>query len=90
MDSLSKSLKNESSWWTDTITTDDGETYSYRATEYLSASGTSVRITFEEYGSFTSYSEEDALSIFKTWCKKNVKAQKPDLRNKVRQPSVRD
>ncbi|MCI0559104.1 MAG: hypothetical protein MN733_11460 [Nitrososphaera sp.] len=81
---------SESAWWEDSCKTWDEETHDYSATESLSAAGTSVRITFTEYGSFTSYSEEDAIEIFQKWYKKNVKAPEDDLRDPVRKPPIRN
>ena len=81
---------SESAWWEDSCTTWDDETHDYRATESFTLAGISVRITFKEYGGFTSYSEEDAVEIFKNWYKLNVKAPEDDLRDQVRQPPIRN
>ena len=79
----------ESAWWEDSCKTWDNEEHNYSTTESLSPAGISVRITFTEYGEFTSYSEEDAVEIFQKWYKKHVKAPEDDLRDPVRQPPVR-
>ena len=79
----------ETAWWKDSCDTWDGEIHYYRATEFVSPAGTSVHITFKAYETFSSYSEESAIEIFKDWYKKNVKAPEYDLRDQVRQPPIR-
>lgn len=83
-------IDTERIWWEDDCKTWDDQDHNYRATEYLASYGTLVRITFQDYGSFTSFSEEAAVQIFQKWYKKHVKTPENDLSDPVRKPSVRN
>ena len=77
-------------WFEDSCETHDKLNHYYRATEHNSMAGTSFTLTFEEFGSFTSYSEEDAIYIFQEWYKENVETPEPDLRIEIRESPIRD
>lgn len=80
----------EVAWFEGECQTHDHKNHNYFATERHSLAGIAIVITFEEFGSFTAYSEEEAIFVFQEWYKENVKAPEDDMRDKIRQPPLRN
>ncbi len=83
-------ISKEVSWSNGTCKTWDNKDHNYSATERHSMAGVTFIVAFEEFGSFSAYSEEEAIFLFEEWYKKNVKAPEDDLRNEIRQPLIRN
>jgi hypothetical protein len=80
----------EIAWWDGIAKTGDDKHHNYSAAECHSTSGTTIRLTFREYGSFTAFSEEAAIKVFQEWYDENIKTEESDMRDEIREPPIRN